>query len=95
MFGAADPMYMIMLIRLLGPEYVVWDKSATIRFRRPGRSTLTGRFLMTDAELDAIHDALRSAPSVEREYVTDLVDEDGVVCATITKLIHIRRKDRG
>src|SRR5512143_4022039 len=35
MFAAVDPFYMIMLIHLLGPEYVVWDKGASIRFRRP------------------------------------------------------------
>ena len=37
MYGAIDPVYMLMLIKILGPEYVVWDKAATIRFRRPGR----------------------------------------------------------
>jgi acyl-coenzyme A thioesterase PaaI-like protein len=40
MYGAVDPIYMVMLIRLLGPEYIVWDKSASIRFKKPGRSTL-------------------------------------------------------
>lgn len=38
LYGALDPI-MIMLIKLLGPEYEVWDKAASIRFRRPGRST--------------------------------------------------------
>jgi acyl-coenzyme A thioesterase PaaI-like protein len=40
MYGAIDPMYMMMLIKTLGPDYVVWDKAATIRFRRPGREPL-------------------------------------------------------
>jgi hypothetical protein len=31
---------MIMLIKALGPDYIVWDKAATIRFLRPGRETL-------------------------------------------------------
>lgn len=92
MFGAADPMYMIMLIRLLGPEYVVWDKSASIRFRRPGRSALTARFVVTDEELDAIRAALDWQLAVEREYTTDLADAEGNVCATVVKVIHIRRK---
>jgi Domain of unknown function (DUF4442) len=30
LYGAVDPHYMIMLIRILGPEYVVWDKAATV-----------------------------------------------------------------
>ena len=40
LYGAVDPMYMILLIKILGPDYVVWDKAATIRFVSPdgGRS---------------------------------------------------------
>src|SRR5215217_7970498 len=40
MYSAIDPIYMLMLIRILGPEYVVWDKAAKIRFRKPGKGTL-------------------------------------------------------
>lgn len=93
MFGAVDPIYMVMLIRVLGPGYVVWDKSATIRFRRPGRTTLHARFLIDDAELDAIRAALRDTPTVDRVYQIDLTDGDGVVHATVEKTIHVRRKD--
>ena len=35
MFGAVDPIYMVMLIKLLGPEYLVWDKEAAIFFKSP------------------------------------------------------------
>ena len=35
MYAAVDPFYMIMLIRNLGTGYTVWDKAASIRFRKP------------------------------------------------------------
>jgi Domain of unknown function (DUF4442) len=92
MYGAVDPIYMVMLIRLLGPGYVVWDKAASIRFRRPGRATLHARFVVDDAELDAIRTALAASPTVERTYSIDLVDAEGVVHATIEKVLHIRQK---
>ncbi|HEX5871232.1 MAG TPA: DUF4442 domain-containing protein [Longimicrobium sp.] len=92
MYGGVDPIYMVMLIRTLGPEYVVWDKAASIRFRRPGRTTLHARFVIDQAELDAIRGALAEAPTVDRTYTVDLVDADGVVHATVEKTIHIRRK---
>jgi acyl-coenzyme A thioesterase PaaI-like protein len=92
MYGAVDPLYMVMLIRTLGPGYVVWDKAASIRFRRPGRTTLHARFTLDDAELDAIRAALEHAPTVDRTYVVDLVDDEGVVHATVEKVIHVRRK---
>jgi acyl-coenzyme A thioesterase PaaI-like protein len=92
MYGAVDPIYMVMLIRRLGPDYVVWDKAASIRFRRPGRTTLHARFVMDAAELDSIRDALRDATAIDRTYVVDLTDDEGTVHATVEKVIHIRRK---
>lgn len=93
MFGAVDPVYMLMLIRALGPGYVVWDKSASIRFRRPGRTTLHARFVLDDAELDAIRRSLRESDRTDRVYHIDLVDAEGVVHASVEKTIHIRRQD--
>jgi hypothetical protein len=90
MYGAVDPIYMVMLIKLLGPGYVVWDKSATIRFRKPGRSTLHATFTVDDAELDAIRAALQEAPVTERTYTIRLVDAQGVLHAEVDKVIHIR-----
>jgi len=92
MYGAVDPIYMVMLIRLLGPDYVVWDKAASIRFRRPGRTTLHARFVVDDAELDAIRQGLTQESAVERTYTVDLSDAEGVVHATVEKVLHIRRK---
>ena len=92
MYGAVDPIYMVMLIRLLGPDYVVWDKAASIRFRRPGRATLHARFVVDDAELDAIRQGLTQESVVERTYTVDLSDAEGVVHATVEKVLHIRRK---
>jgi acyl-coenzyme A thioesterase PaaI-like protein len=94
MYAAVDPFYMVMLIKLLGPDYVVWDKAASIRFRKPGTGTLYATFLLTDDELRAIHDALAAVSSVERVYQVELVDDEGVVHALIDKTVHIRKKER-
>ena len=91
LYAAADPIYMIMLIKSLGPAYTVWDKSATIRFRKPGRSTLYARFLLEDAELDEIRRLLETEPSIDRVYVVELADADGTVHATVEKTIYIRK----
>jgi len=92
MYGAVDPICMVVLIKALGPGYVVWDKAATIRFRKPGRTTLHARFAVDDAELDAIRAALQDERATERTYTIQLVDKDGVLHAEVEKLIHIRRK---
>jgi len=92
MYGAVDPIYMVMLIKALGPGYVVWDKAATIRFRKPGRSTLHATFVIDDAELNAIRAALETERSADRIYRIELVDAAGTVHAEVEKTIHVRRK---
>ena len=83
---------MIMLIHLLGTDYVVWDKAASIRFRKPGRHTLFARFRIDDTELQHIQQELQQVEKIDRIYLVDLVDEQDTVHATIEKTIHVRRK---
>ncbi|HMC20440.1 MAG TPA: DUF4442 domain-containing protein [Thermoanaerobaculia bacterium] len=90
MYGAVDPIYMIMLIRLLGREFVVWDKAAEIRFLKPGRATLYATFKIAEEELTEIRNASAGGP-VDRVYEVDLVDAAGVSHAAVRKTIYIRR----
>lgn len=92
MYGAVDPMFMIMLMRILGRDYVVWDKAASIRFRKPGRSTLSATFLISEAEVDEIRGLTASGESIDRLYGVDLIDAEGVVHASVEKTIYVKRK---
>jgi hypothetical protein len=85
---------MIMLIKILGPGYEVWDKAATIRFKKPGRSTLRAAFQLTDAELDAIKADVNRDGKTERTYVVELKDKDGNVCMSCEKLLSIKARKR-
>ncbi len=82
---------MIMLIKILGPGYVVWDKAATIRFRKPGRSTLYARFRIPEEEIAEIRRLLETEPSIDRVYQVELKSADGLVHAVVDKTIYIRR----
>jgi acyl-coenzyme A thioesterase PaaI-like protein len=93
-YGAVDPLYMIMLIKRLGPAYEVWDKAATVRFRRPGRSTLRASFRLTQEELEAIRGEVAASGKTERRYDVELVDASGTVCASCEKVISIRGRQR-
>lgn len=93
MYGAIDPIYMIMLIQILGKGFVVWDKAASIQFKKPGRSTLYATLVIDQAEIDAIHQELQTARSLDRVYQVDLVDKNGVVHASAEKVIYVRREE--
>jgi hypothetical protein len=93
MYGAVDPVYMLMLIKSLGPGYVVWDKAAAIRFRKPGTSTLSAHFTLTEGQLREILEGLGKAPSLDRVFTVDLTAPDGTVHATVEKTLHIKKKN--
>jgi acyl-coenzyme A thioesterase PaaI-like protein len=92
LYAAVDPFFMIMLMKNLGPDYVVWDKAASVRFRRPGRTTLTATFRLDEAECTEIRDLLSHLPKVDRTYTVDLTDREGTVHATVEKVVHVARR---
>lgn len=92
MASAADPIYMIQLMRLLGDDYIVWDKAANIRFRRPGNQTLYIRFLIEDDLLEQIKQRVITEQEFDLELETDWIDAKGKVYATVTKTLYVADK---
>ncbi|HEY7213210.1 MAG TPA: DUF4442 domain-containing protein [Thermoanaerobaculia bacterium] len=93
LYAMCDPFFMLILIEALGRGYVVWDKSATIRFRRPGRGTVTATFHIPQEKIDEIRAAADAAGKVEPVFHVDVVDERGEVVAEVEKLVYVRRKE--
>ena len=90
LYGAVDPIYMIQLMQGLGPGFVVWDKAATVRFKRPGRGTLRATFKLPWKEVEAVRAEVAANGRAERTYTVDLVDAAGVVHMTCDKVLSIR-----
>ena len=93
LYGAVDPVYMIMLRRILGDRFTVWDKSAAIEFIEPGRDTLYAEFTLADDEIETLREDLAPGDSVDREYLVSLVDETGAVHAACEKTVYVRRDE--
>ncbi|HPQ60939.1 MAG TPA: DUF4442 domain-containing protein [Syntrophales bacterium] len=94
-YGAVDPVYMIMLIKLLGPGYIVWLKESTVSFLRPGRETLHARFRVDDDHLEGIRRELLEKKNTKREYEIPVTDRGGTPHAVVREIIHIQRKPSG
>jgi Domain of unknown function (DUF4442) len=93
LYAMCDPFFMLILIEALGPGYVVWDKSATIRFRRPGRGTVAATFHIPQEKIDEIRAAADAGGKVEPVFQAEVVNEKGEVVAEIEKLLYVRLKD--
>ena len=92
LYSMTDPFYMLMLISNLSSEYIVWDKAAHIRFRKPGKGKVRAEFRLTDAQLDDIREQLRNLPKYEPTFLVEVKDEAGDVVAEVQKVLHIRKK---
>jgi acyl-coenzyme A thioesterase PaaI-like protein len=92
LYGAVDPILMIMLIRNLGPDFVVWDKAASIRFRKPGKQTLYAEFRLDQPEIDEIKAVLLERDSVDRIYDVELIDAAGDTHCVVRKTIYIAHR---
>lgn len=92
LYSMTDPFYMLMLIENLGRDYIVWDKAASIRFRRPGLGRVTAEFRITEQQLDDIRQQLQSVEKIEPTFTVEVKDESGEVVALVEKVVQVRRK---
>jgi hypothetical protein len=93
LFAMTDAFYMLMLMAKLGRGYIVWDKAATIRYRKPGRGTVRAEFRLTDGQIEDIREKLKTLPKYEPIFSVEVKDEAGVVIAEVEEVLHVRRKD--
>lgn len=94
LFAMTDPFYMLMLLQVLGKDYIVWDKSASIDFIRPGKGKVSARFEITDDILLSIIQNTANGEKYLPEFQINIVDEAGEMVARVTKLLYIRRKQK-
>ncbi len=92
LYSMADPFYMLMLIANLGREYIVWDKAATIRFKKPGKGTVRAEFRLSEQQIEDIRERLKSEAKVEPTFLVEIKDAHGAVVAEIEKLLYVRKK---
>jgi Domain of unknown function (DUF4442) len=92
LYSMTDPFYMLMLMENLGRDYVVWDKAASIRFRKPGKGRVKAEFRLSDAQLDEIRTKLTTQEKYEPTFLVEVKDEAGDVVAEVQKILHVRKK---
>lgn len=92
LFSMTDPFYMLMLIEALGKDYIVWDKSASIRFKKPGKTKVTAHFQLQQATLEHIRTTLNTQEKMDIEFKVDVKDENSDVIAEVSRLVYIRKK---
>jgi len=92
LFAMTDAFYMLMLMANLDRDYIVWDKAASIRYRKPGKGTVCAEFRLSDDQLEDMREKLKTLAKYESVFQVEVKDEAGVVIAEVEKLLHVRKK---
>ena len=93
-YAMTDPFYMLILMKNLGKDYIVWDKAADIRFKLPGKGKLTAHFNISKERIAEIKAQADKDYKTEPRFTVHVKDEQGNVVAEIDKVLYVRRKDR-
>lgn len=92
LFAATDPIYMVQLLQLLGSDYVVWDKSSTVRFKRPASDDAYAKFEIREEELAKIKADVKVKQEVDLVKLIQLKSKEGVLFCEIEKVIYVADK---
>ena len=93
MYSSVDGIYVIQLIHILGDNYIVWDKSAKIKFKRPANKTLFADFKISDKLIEQIKNDIVKDKKKDYNLFVNLTDENGNIYAQVEKVIYIASKE--
>ncbi len=93
LYSMCDPFYMLMLLKNLGSDYIVWDRAASIEFKKPGAGTVSAEFALTEERIEQIRRLADENDKTEPTFHIDILDEDDDVVATVEKVVYVRLKD--
>lgn len=95
LYAMTDPFFAIMLMRILGDRYLVWDKAGSIEYVAPGRGTVQARFALTEGRIAEIRAQAESGEKVLPEFQVEVRNaSDDSLVALVRKTLYVRLKPR-
>ena len=93
LYYMVDPFFMLMLMANLGKTFTVWDKSASIKFKKPGKGRVHAKFVITEHDLTSIREEVAQNGKAEPKFTVQILNEQNEVVAEVEKTISVRRKN--
>lgn len=92
LYSMVDPHLMLLMMNILGKDYLVWDKAASIHYIKPGKGRVTCKITVTDEEISHIKAVTSQGDKYLPEFTLQILDEDSAVVSEIKKTLYIKRK---
>ena len=94
LYSMIDPHLMLLLLQLLGKDYLVWDRSAHIEFVKASKKKVTEIIKIANEDLDKIRRNTDNGDKYYARFFIEIKDEDGDLIAKAEKVIYVRKKPR-
>jgi acyl-coenzyme A thioesterase PaaI-like protein len=92
LFSMTDPFYLLMLAANLGEDYVVWDKAASIRYKKPAVGRVRAEFRLSEGRLAEIRAAVEMDGRYDARFVVEIKDDKGGVVAEVERVVYCATK---
>ncbi len=93
LFSAIDPIPMTQLFYIIGNDYVVWDKSSEIFFKRPVKQNVYADFTFTKQEIDDIKKRVTNENEITIVKNIPITSKDGnTIFCEVNKTIYVANK---
>ncbi|BBH54271.1 YiiD C-terminal domain-containing protein [Fluviispira sanaruensis] len=92
LYSMTDPFLVLLLMHHLGNDHIIWDKSATIHFKKPAESKVFAKILITKEQIDNIRKNTANGNKMEPTFNIFINDESKNLIAEVEKTLYIRKK---
>ena len=92
LYAMTDPFYVFIVKNFLGKEYIVWDKSAKIDFKKPGKGTVNAVFEISKEELLKVKEETDREGKKTFIFPVSITNKENEIIAIVEKEIYVRKK---
>jgi len=94
LYSMIDPHLMLMLMQLLGKEYIIWDQSAKIDYISAAKSEVYAKIVLQDGDIELIKRETSNGAKYLPVFEIMITDGEGELIAKVQKTLYIRKKKR-
>ena len=92
LYSMIDPHLMLLLMKSLGKDYLVWDKSADIEFIKASKKKVTSVIKFQHEDIEDIRKKTDNGEKYLPNFILEIKDEDEDLVARVKKTIYVRKK---
>lgn len=83
---------MLLLMKLLGRDYFIWDKAADIEFLKATKNKVTCVISISDNDIEEIKQGTQGGDKYFPTFTLEIKDEMGEVIVRVNKTLYVKRK---